>query len=287
MTNSTEKAFQLMLVGVAQDAGLPQVGCTCANCSAVLAGKLSPESAVSMAIIDPSEKRYWLVDATPDIRGQMALVAQHFPQAQLSGILLTHAHMGHYTGLMFLGRESSNTQSMPVWASEQLCAFIRDHAPWQQLVTLGNIELQPITPETQTALADGLSFVGTHVPHRGEYSDTLAFSFKGQHNRVFYCPDIDRWSDWEQDIRDVVEAHDVSFLDATFYDVNELPGRDLSTIPHPLVTDTVARLAHCKNEVVLIHLNHSNALYQNGPATEWVAENDLRVGATGQRWRLE
>lgn len=286
MTNPREKAFTLMLVGVAQDAGLPQVGCHCANCSAVLAGTLQSESAVSMAIIDPSEKRYWLVDATPDIRAQMALVAQHFPQAQLSGILLTHAHMGHYTGLMFLGRESTNTQSMPVWASERLCAFIRDHAPWQQLVTLGNITLHTVTPDRPIALAEGLSFVGTHVPHRGEYSDTLAFSFKSQRQSAFYCPDIDRWSDWQQDIRQVVESHDVSFLDATFYDANELPGRDLSTIPHPLVTDTVSRLAHCAKAVVLIHLNHSNALYQKGVATDWVAENGLQVGATGQKWRL-
>ena len=286
MTNPREKAFTLMLVGVAQDAGLPQVGCHCANCSAVLAGTLQPESAVSMAIIDPSETRYWLVDATPDIRAQMALVAQQFPQAQLSGILLTHAHMGHYTGLMFLGRESTNTQSMPVWASEQLCGFIRDHAPWQQLVTLGNIALHTVAPDRPIALAEGLSFVGTHVPHRGEYSDTLAFSFKGQRHSAFYCPDIDRWSDWNQDVRQVVESHDVSFLDATFYDANELPGRDLSTIPHPLVTDTVARLAHCEKSVVLIHLNHSNALYQKGVATDWVAENGLQVGATGQMWRL-
>jgi len=287
MTDSDGTAFQLMLVGVAQDAGLPQVGCTCANCSAVLAGKLEAESAVSLAIIDPKGTRYWLVDATPDIRGQMALVAARFPRAQLSGILLTHAHIGHYTGLMFLGRESTNSQSMPVYASAQLCHFIRDHAPWQQLVTLGNIALHTIAPDTQTTLAEGLSFVGTHVPHRGEYSDTLAFSFHGKQDSAFYCPDIDRWSDWERDIREVVEAHTLSFLDATFFDVNELPGRDLSTIPHPLVTDTVERLAHCDKTVVLIHLNHSNALYQAGTATQWVADNGLTVGATGQSWVLE
>jgi pyrroloquinoline quinone biosynthesis protein B len=147
--------------------------------------------------------------------------------------------------------------------------------------------LHTIAPDTQTTLAEGLSFVGTHVPHRGEYSDTLAFSFHGKQDSAFYCPDIDRWSDWERDIREVVEAHTLSFLDATFFDVNELPGRDLSTIPHPLVTDTVERLAHCEKTVVLIHLNHSNALYQAGTATQWVADNGLTVGATGQSWVLE
>ncbi len=284
--DSVKKTAEIMLMGIAQDAGLPQVGCHCANCEAVVAGRLAPETAVSMAVIDGTQARYWIVDATPDIRVQMALVAEHYPQAELAGILLTHAHIGHYTGLMFLGRESSNAKALPVWASATLCDFIRRHAPWQQLVELGNIELHEVTPDTDYVLSETVSFSGTLVPHRGEYSDTLAFSLQGKQDRVFYCPDIDRWSDWNKDVREVVMAHQISFLDATFFSADELPGRDLSTIPHPLVTDTVERLAHCPAEVVLIHLNHSNPLYQPGPALDWVKEMGLTVGATGQRWSL-
>lgn len=282
-----DTTVEMMLLGIAQDAGLPQVGCHCSNCQAVSDGTLAAETAVSMAVIDSSQTRYWIIDATPDIRTQMALVAARYPNAELAGILLTHAHIGHYTGLMFLGRESSNAQALPVWASASLCNFIRQHAPWQQLVDLGNIALNTVTPDTEITLAENLSFLGTEVPHRGEYSDTLAFSVRGKRDSAFYCPDIDRWSDWNKDVREVVLSHRVNFLDATFFDANELPGRDLSTIPHPLVTDTVARLAHCSTEVVLIHLNHSNPLYQKGRALDWVLEQGLTVGTTGKVWTLD
>jgi pyrroloquinoline quinone biosynthesis protein B len=80
---------------------------------------------------------------------------------------------------------------------------------------------------------------------------------------------------------------DVALLDGTFLSTGELPGRDLTQIPHPLGTDTVERLAGVDCDVRLIHLNHSNPLHRSGPEREWVRARGIGVGAFGERWWLE
>ena len=68
---------RFLLLGVAQDAGVPQVGCSCLNCTAVLSGEMAPQYAVSAAIIDDAQKMYWLLDCSPDFKQQYALLQQH------------------------------------------------------------------------------------------------------------------------------------------------------------------------------------------------------------------
>jgi len=80
-------------------------------------------------------------------------------------------------------------------------------------------------------------------------------------------------------------------LDATFFSADELPGRDLSQISHPLATDTAEQLAGVDCDVRLIHLNHSNPLHRFGPERQacfacTLAAQGIGVGAFGQRWRL-
>lgn len=279
-------SIEVLLLGTAQDAGLPQIGCQCVNCAAVRSRELAPDTAASLALINTVENTFWLVDATPDVRIQLELVELTYPNARLVGVILTHAHIGHYAGLMFLGRESMNTRRIPVYASKKMAGFLEQHAPWQQLVSLENIVLHCVEPEVEVDLCDGLKIRASEVPHRAEYSDTLAVSIIGNSKSLFYCPDIDRWQDWNKNVRQVVESHDVNLLDATFFSDQELPGRDMSKIPHPLVTDTVERLKHCQSEVVLIHLNHTNPLYQKPNAQQFVRESGLNIGKLGQKWVL-
>ena len=59
-------------------------------------------------------------------------------------------------------------------------------------------------------------------------------------------------------------AVDYALLDATFFGAGELPGRDMSKIPHPLVTATMVALADLgpeqRKKVWFIHMNHTNPL---------------------------
>eukprot|EP00957_Ditylum_brightwellii_P156501 11911053-Ditylum_brightwellii.AAC.1 len=58
------------------------------------------------------------------------------------GIFLTHAHIGHYTGLMYLGREALGAVDVPVYAMPRMRSFLKNNGPWSQLVSLGNINIQ-------------------------------------------------------------------------------------------------------------------------------------------------
>jgi pyrroloquinoline quinone biosynthesis protein B len=280
-------SVEAILLGTAQDGGLPQAGCTCPQCMAALADPALRQGVACLGLVDRATKQSWLIDATPDFREQLHTLGQEAPGCALAGIVLTHAHTGHYAGLIHLGREAWNTQAMPLYASARMAGFLREHAPWSQLVALGNVELRPLSPDEEVPLSPGLSLTPLLVPHRDEFSDTMAFVVRGARRRLFYCPDIDGWDGWDRDLRRFVASVDVALLDGTLFSADELPGRDLSQIPHPLATDTAERVAHVDCDVRLMHLNHSNPLQRPGPAMDWLAARGIGIGTVGARWRLD
>lgn len=293
-------SVEAILLGTAQDGGVPQVGCDCAQCHAAYADPRKRQWVTCLALVDHAVGRSWLIDATPDFREQLqALHGPSSPSGQglapgctLAGIALTHAHTGHYAGLIHLGREAWNTRGLPLYASPRMAAFLRANGPWSQLVALGNVDLRPLIAGEEVALSPDLRLMPVPVPHRDEFSDTLAFVVRtrsggqGPDRRLFYCPDIDAWDAWDRDLRRFVAGMDVALLDGTFFSAKELPGRPLGEIPHPLVTDTATRLAGVRCDVRLIHLNHSNPLYSQGPERAWLETQGLGVGAFGDRWQL-
>jgi len=283
---ATKASVEAVLLGTAQDGGVPQAGCDCPNCRAAWEDPCQVRQVACLGLIDRSARRSWMVDATPDFREQLRTLHCMAPECHLAAILLTHAHVGHYAGLIHLGREVSNAAELPVYASLATADFLRHNAPWSQMVAQGNIRLQTVTPGEQVQLSPALQLLPHSVPHRGELSDTLSFVVRGPSRRLFYCPDIDGWDLWQHDLRSFVADMDVALLDGTFFSGDELPGRDLRLIPHPLARDTADRLAGVDCDVRLIHLNHSNPLHQPGPERDWLAARGLGVGMTGDRWSL-
>lgn len=294
MRNRLYTSVEAILLGTAQDGGLPQAGCDCDNCRQARSDPAKRQWVVCLGLVDHAARQSWLIDATPDFREQVHALHEHAPDCPLAGILLTHAHIGHYAGLIHLGRESWNTRGLPLYASARMAGFLQANAPWSQLVALGNIHLHVLTPHRELQLSLGLSLTPLSVPHRDEYSDTLAFVARGTvqgdaksyGRQLFYCPDIDAWDQWDRDLTKFVSGMDVALLDGTFFNGQELPGRDISQIPHPLATDTAERLAGVDCDVRLIHLNHTNPLSQAGAERDWLAARGLGVGALGAHWRL-
>ena len=279
-------SVEAILLGIAQDGGVPHAGCDCANCSRAWTDPALRKLVVCLGLVDRANRQSWLIDATPDFREQLHALHNLAPDCPLAGIVLTHAHMGHYTGLIHLGREAMGTRELPVYATSRLASFLRDNAPWSQLVALRNIELRLLTPGAVIQLSPNLHLTPLLVPHRDELSDTLALVVHGLTRQLFYCPDIDAWDKWEHNLRDFVAGMDVALLDATFFSAEELPGRDLSEIPHPLATDTAERLAGVDCDVRLVHLNHTNPLLAPRPERGWLAAQGIGVGAFGERWVL-
>lgn len=279
-----------VVLGVAQDGGLPHIGCRQAACVAARRDPRRRARVASLGLIDGRAGQRFLVDATPDLASQIeSLNAGRVPIERgrpVDGILLTHAHIGHYAGLMYLGREALGARGVPVFATPRLAAFLRDNGPWSQLVQLGNIELREIAPGVEFALSPGLHVTALRVPHRDEFSDTVGFRVRGPSRRLLYVPDIDKWERWERRIEDEVAAVDWALLDGTFARADELPGRSLAEVPHPLVSESVARLHALATRVLFIHLNHTNALLWDRAARRRLERRGFRVAHDGQELPL-
>jgi pyrroloquinoline quinone biosynthesis protein B len=263
-----------LLLGVAQDSGHPQAGCLGPCCAAAWADPELAHRAVSLAIVDPRSGERWLIEASPDFPHQLHALDQAYPRVAsappLDGIFLSHGHIGHYAGLMHLGREVMNTQSLPVYVLPRMAEFLRTSGPWELLVRLGNIDLRILTPGNIVPLNGRIGVETLQVPHRGEYTETAAFIVHGPNKRLLFLPDIDSWTDGRNSVEQLLARVDVAYLDATFFSGDELPGRSMADIPHPLVTDSLARLAPLpaseRAKVRFVHFNHTNPLLVDGSA---------------------
>lgn len=260
---SAEKDPFLIILGITQDAGYPQIGCDKECCKKFWDKKIAKQKVSSLALFDPSTNQKWIFDATPDLTGQMH-DADKLQQGNLSGIFLTHAHIGHYTGLMYLGREALNTKEIPVYAMPRLYDYLNTNGPWSQLVRLKNIQLQKLKADSSIKLTDKISITPILVPHRDEFSETVGYSIKTGNKTVLFIPDIDKWQKWERDIKQLVKQFDYLFLDGTFYKEDELPGRNMREVPHPFIQESVDLFNDLslteKQKIWFIHFNHTNPL---------------------------
>lgn len=277
---------EALLLGSAQDGGVPQAGCRCDTCAGAHRNPAQQRLVASLALIDHGAGASWLIDATPDFPRQLDLLAAHAPGCPLAGIVLTHAHIGHYTGLIHLGREVMGAMGMPLYTTAPMGRFLTANGPWSQLVGLGNVALRALVPGEPVALSPRLTLTPVAVPHRAEFSDTIAVLAQGPRRRLFYCPDIDRWRQWEHALPAFLTARDIALLDGTFYSGDELPGRNMAEIPHPPVVETVALLEGSGVSAGFIHLNHSNPLLHDGPEHAWLAAQGHWVGREGMSWTL-
>ncbi|MFK7820036.1 MAG: MBL fold metallo-hydrolase [Planctomycetaceae bacterium] len=283
----------VMVLGTAQDAGYPQAGCRKACCKPALTDPSLRRFATSLAIVDPNTDQRWLLDCTPDFREQLQLLDRESPLSKpgLDGILLTHAHIGHYSGLVHLGREAMGTKAVPVFAMPRMQKFLRENGPWSQLVKLQNIEIKPLINKQQIQLNDRISVTPLQVPHRDEFSETVGFVVQGPSRSILFLPDIDKWNKWKTPIEKVLKSVDLAYVDGTFFANGEIPGRDMSLIPHPFIEESLARFAKIpkadRAQIRFIHLNHTNpALDANSAATRSIESIGLKVATQGERESL-
>jgi pyrroloquinoline quinone biosynthesis protein B len=258
-----------MVLGTAQDGGFPQAGCRRPCCAAARADPGRRRLPASLGIVDPTTRRRWIIDCTPAFPEQLErLDDASDAHWGLSGIFLTHAHMGHYTGLVHLGQEVMATRSLAVYAMDRMGAFLSSDAPWRNLVDQGHIQLHALRAGRPVSLSPTLSITPIEVPHRDEISETVAFRVDGPGRSILHLPDIDGWAQWATPLEEIVAQVDVAWIDGTFFDATELPGRDLSQIAHPFIRDTLDLVAGfppaLRARIRFTHLNHSNPACQPG-----------------------
>jgi len=282
----------LYVLGVAQDAGYPQTGCYQPHCMPGWRDRKLRRNAVSLGLIDPAGHRKYMLDATPGFPGQLYALEAEAPSAEyeMAGIFLTHAHIGHYTGLMFLGHEAMGASHVPVYAMPRMQRYLEENGPWSQLVDYGNIDLKPLNDGVPLLLGS-ITVTPFLVPHRDEFSETVGYRIAGPEKTAVFIPDIDKWSEWQTDLRELVKSVDYALLDATFFADGELPGRDMSKIPHPFAVETMTLLeplpAVERDKVWFIHLNHTNPLLDtDSEAAKLVRSKGFHIAAEGIRLDL-
>jgi len=288
-----------LVLGTVQDAGFPQVGCYTELCDE--GRRLHREGrgryVASLALVEPRAERLYLVDATPDITRQIDLIPEASfrrragERRPFDGIFLTHAHIGHYDGLAVLGNEGLGIQDVPVYCTEAMADFLASNDPWGFMVRQGRIRPTPLPLDRWHRVDEHLEVQLWKVPHRDELADTVGFVFRGPSGSLLYLPDINAWRLWSRDLADAVANVDVALLDASFWSLDELPGRALEDIPHPLVSQTMDLLQDVvdrrASRVVLTHLNNTNpALREGGPQAAEVVRRGFELAREGMRFGL-
>ncbi len=272
----TLKTPYIIVLGTTQDGGAPQAGCTKKCCINRWNSPKKEFFVTSLGIIDPDSKEAWMIEATPDFAQQHKIISE---ENEVKGIFISHAHIGHYSGIMYLGRETMGYKNMPLYMAPKMTRFIKSNAPWSQLVELNNIKLFKIKDGDTIKLNNRLTIKPFTVPHRDEFSETNGFQILGPNKSLIFIPDIDKWEKWDVDVLKKVEQNDYALLDGTFFDEKELPGRDMSEIPHPFVIESTEFFKKIKDvvDINFIHFNHTNPLLNETSESR----NDLKAKGLG------
>ena len=286
MAEKTPQTPYVMVLGVAQDAGYPQMNCKKECCKAAWENSKLQKMTSCLSIIDPTTNQQWIIDATPNIKEQLQLLKSKSGTEKIDGVLLTHAHMGHYSGLIHFGREVMGTNNMPVFAMPKMTTFLEENGPWSQLVEIENISLQNLKSDSTFSLNERIKVTPFLVPHRDEFSETVGYKITINKKILLFIPDIDKWEKWETNILPLIQKVDYAFLDATFYKNGELK-RDMSEIPHPFVEESMELFSNLsetdKQKVHFIHFNHTNPLLIEGSASQKeVTKKGFNLSKEGQ-----
>ena len=293
LSTSQDSNVSLVVLGTVQDGGSPHIGCQNDCCKELFDNPDPTRKVVSLGIIDHENQKTFLFEATPDMPDQLKLLkeASNSESETPTGIFLTHAHMGHYAGLMYLGREALGAKSVRVHTMPKMKSFIETNGPWSQLVDLKNVVLSKLEHEKTISLTPNLKVRAFLVPHRDEFSETVGYKIMGPNKSVLFIPDIDKWSKWSTSIVEEIKMVDIAFLDATFYDSEEVNNRDMSEIPHPFVVESMQLFQHLsikeKSKIHFIHFNHTNPILNTGSkAHREVASKGFKVAQFAQKFRL-
>ena len=286
--SQTSEPDYIQVLGTVQDAGYPHIGCEKDCCKEVNPGDYFVSC---LGLVDKTNNKRYLFDATPDIHNQINLL-EKFPVGNIiDGIFLTHAHIGHYTGLMYLGREGLGGKNIIVYALKRMARFLTKNGPWDQLVKLNNISIQTISDREYVKLSENIFVIPMMVPHRDEYSETVGYKIIGKSKKILFIPDIDKWDEWKKSIIDEVKLVDYAFIDGTFYNGSEL-NRDMKEIPHPSIEETLQLFSYQplaeRNKIYFIHINHTNPILTNKNGIADIIEDlGFNIAKRGLKFNLD
>ena len=277
------------VLGTIQDGGFPQIDCNKACCQNQW---LNPKKKFvsSIALVDESGKKQWIIDASPEIKFQTKLLKEKTNIKDIDGVFLTHAHIGHYTGLMYYGNEAAGSRDLRVYAMPKMKKFLENNGPWNHLLKQRNIKLIKLSKNKTINISANLKIKPFLVPHREDYSETVGFEIATSEKKLIYIPDIDNWEKWNISIIELIKNIDFALVDGTFFSEREIE-RDISSIPHPLVKDSLKLFSNLKdierNKIIFTHFNHTNPLIdESSKEHKEVLSKGFRIAKEGDNFYL-
>lgn len=261
----------IKVLGTAQDGGYPQPACSCPNCKAAIYDKSLIRLPASLAILDINNKKSYIIDPTPHFPEQLQSLNEtaqkyNFPENHLHGVFLTHAHIGHYTGLIYFGKEAINYNKLNVYTTRLMKDFLLKNQPWQSLIENKNINITLFEFNKNIEKINNFLVKAIKVPHRAEYTDTASFLIKGKNKTLYYLPDIDSWGNFRKKFNKITSKSDFLLIDGTFFQYSELAkyrNRNIKNVPHPPIKKTINELKKGKlklnnSKLFFTHFNHTN-----------------------------
>jgi pyrroloquinoline quinone biosynthesis protein B len=279
----------VIVLGVAQDGGLPHCGCYLPCCAPSWNDPSLGKMPVCLGIVDPSAQQSWMIEATFDFKTQwhrLQTTSSFGSNLPLHGIFLTHGHVGHYAGLLQLDKAILNSRHIEVFVMPKMAHLLQNNLPWKALIDQENIHITQLQARKLQPLNSTLSIQPILVPHRDEYTETVGFLIIGPNKKILFIPDIDSWEKFPE-IHSLLEQADDILVDGTFYDADECKHRNIESIPHPFITSSMKHFETLstlkKQHIHFIHLNHTNpCLHSNSPACQQVLSNHFRIATQGQ-----
>ena len=281
---------ELVVVGIAQDGGVPQAGCSCERCVSALnepANILYPVSCVIRGL----DGSVHLVEATRGLSSQLGIASTSLGMGDSlipDSVTLTHAHLGHIDGIGQFGKEAMGQRGVPLFASSSVIRVLDERrlsSPFRANETLSGASFSPTE-------GCGFELEFVRVPHRDEYSDTHAIKVIGPNHSLLFLPDHDNWGQTLEmagagSIREWLSSMGVGFamIDGTFWSDGELGGRDMAQVPHPTISESLELLGEKRDgdpEIIFIHLNHTNpALDGSSNQAKYLSSLGWSIGKQG------
>ncbi len=284
--------LKVIVLGTAQDGGVPQIACYCPTCNHARENPKAVRLKPSLGIFDPVDGAAYIVDASPDLPLQLDILHKETSAVRdkakfpLDGIFLTHGHFGHIWGLGYLGKEACSPKGLPLYCTHDMAEYLRKNRPFADLVQRQNVIITELLPGAPVKLSSKVSVTPMGVTHRQDVADTMGFIISGEQNKLLYIPDMDDYTD---EIIEAICASDIAILDGCFYSTEELPNRNLKEIPHPFIPYSMEKLSHLvgKTQIYFTHFNHSNYLLRLGSKEkENLIANGFRMANDGDEFTL-
>ncbi|WP_324716746.1 pyrroloquinoline quinone biosynthesis protein PqqB [Carboxydochorda subterranea] len=306
--------MRIRVLGTTAGGGLPQWNCNCANCRRARAAGPSGRRLQSSLAVSPDGAAWYLINATPDVREQMAHFRALAPgpgirDTPLRGVLLTDAELDHTLGLLNLRENARWT----LWATPAVLHVLESVYPVLPILRAYSSELQVRAMPVDRAFmlpperAPGASVqvLATEVSRRlPVYAQALsgapapgavvAFTLTNPATgrRLVYAPGLRRL---EASLRAQLEQADVVLLDGTLWDEDELirlgvahrTAADMDHAPMNGSHGTARWFGELPARWKLyVHVNNTNpALDPSSPERRRLREAGLDIAEDG--WEVE